>query len=147
MNSEPLIVEQVFNASIENVWSAITSFDEMREWYFPMLQSFDPVVGFETKFTVENNGMEYLHVWKVDEVIPLKKISYEWKFGGYPGNSLLSFELYARNSETLLILMHSKLESFRGDIYPDLTKENFSIGWHQIIGKNLVDYIQNKGKK
>lgn len=144
--NEPLVLEQAFNTSIEHVWSAITSFNEMKEWYFPMLESFEPVLGFETKFKVENKGIEYLHVWKVDEVVPLKKISYEWKFGGYPGNSLLSFELYAQNSKTLLILMHSNLESFRGDIYHDLSKENFRLGWQQIIGKNLVNYLEEKYK-
>lgn len=146
MINEPLVIEQALDYSIENVWSAITTFEEMKEWYFPMLESFEPVVNFETKFKVENKGMEYLHIWKVAEVVPLKKISYEWKFGGYPGNSLLSFELYGQHSKALLILVHNNLESFRGDIYHDLSKENFRLGWQQIIGKNLVGYLDKKYK-
>lgn len=38
-NDEPIIVEETFNTSIDNVWSAITEVDKMRRWYFKNIPS------------------------------------------------------------------------------------------------------------
>ena len=97
----------------------------MKQWYFPTLETFKPEPGFTTEFNVHHEGKNFIHMWKVTEVVPLKKISYEWKYGGYPGNSLVTFELLAQGDETILILTHAGLETFLPDINPDLAKENF----------------------
>jgi hypothetical protein len=31
--------------------AALTDEDEMREWYFPQLKSFEPMVGYEFQYT------------------------------------------------------------------------------------------------
>ena len=59
----------------------------MKQWYFSALDDFKPE-GIQTQFNVRNGNKDYLHIWKVAEVKPGKRISYEWNFGGYPGNSL-----------------------------------------------------------
>src|ERR1700722_3058165 len=43
----PFVLEQVYDTTIEKVWRALTNKDEMREWYFPQLQEFEPTVGYE----------------------------------------------------------------------------------------------------
>jgi uncharacterized protein YndB with AHSA1/START domain len=47
-NSKPIIVEESYNAPIEKVWNAITSYDEMKQWYFEEMESFRPEIGFKT---------------------------------------------------------------------------------------------------
>ena len=73
----------------------------------------------------------------------LKKISYEWKYGGYPGNSLVTFELLAQGDETILILTHAGLETFLPDINPDLAKENFVKGWTNFASSSLKEFLEN----
>ncbi|MCH7516574.1 MAG: hypothetical protein IIB08_05560 [Bacteroidetes bacterium] len=72
-NDEPIIVEQTYNASIETVWNSITSIDQMRHWYFENIPSFKPEVGFETHFNVQIQDRNFLHMWKVTDVVPMKK--------------------------------------------------------------------------
>ena len=73
MKNEPVIVERVYNAPVEKVWEALTNVEKMRQWYFPMLDEFEPEVGFETRFDVVNGGKIFPHIWKVAGVVPGKK--------------------------------------------------------------------------
>lgn len=78
MNQESFIIERTYNASIENVWKAITDKNEMKQWYFD-LEEFKPVVGFEFRFTGgTEEGIQYLHICEITEVIPEKKLTYSW---------------------------------------------------------------------
>ena len=134
MKKESVVIERIYPAPIDQVWSAITDPVKMKQWYFPMMEDFKPEPGFETRFVVEMDDKQYPHLWKVVEVIPPRKISYEWKFGGYPGNSLLTWELSETPQGTKLVLTHDHLESFQGDIHPELAKENFQEGWTHFVG-------------
>ena len=82
----------------------------MKQWYFPQLENFKPEKGFETKFNVHHDGIDYLHIWKITDVVSLKKISIEWKYAGYSGNSLVSFELFPEGNKTRLILTHEGIK-------------------------------------
>lgn len=125
----PVIVERTLNAPIEAVWLAITDLKQMQQWYFPMLESFKPEVGFETQFNIRMDEKDYLHIWKITEVVPGKKIAYSWKFGGFPGDSLLTFELFAEGNRTRIKLTHSGLETFEPGTHPELVRGNFAKGW------------------
>ena len=138
----PIVVERTFMAPRTKVWGALTDPAQMRAWYFPQLQDFQAVVGFETEFVVPHNGREFIHQWRVTEVIPGQKISYAWTFGGYPGSSVLTIELFEQLGMTWLRLTHAGIETFRGDLFPDLAKENFVEGWTSIIGKALSAYLK-----
>src|SRR5581483_2779744 len=107
-----------------------------------MMEDFKPVPGFTTQFDVVAGDKHYLHIWKVVEVIELKKISYEWKYGGYPGNSLLSMELFEEANGTRLVLTHEKIETFEGDKFPELARGNFMQGWTGFMGTRLKDYLE-----
>ena len=137
-------MERTYNASIERVWKAITDIDQMKQWYMPALSDFRPAVGFETKFTIEHEGNVWPHLWKVTEVIPNKKISYEWRYEGFPGNSLVTFELKPAGAGTHITLTHTGLETFRGDKYPGLAPENFNKGWTQLIGTLLKEFVEKQ---
>ena len=78
INAEPIVVEQTFNASVAVVWKAITDKDQMRQWFFETMTDFVPEPGFETQFNVRCEDRDYLHVWNVTDVVPEKRIAYDW---------------------------------------------------------------------
>jgi ketosteroid isomerase-like protein/uncharacterized protein YndB with AHSA1/START domain len=140
----PLIVEQTYNSTISRVWNAITDENKMKKWYFETMQTFKPIVGFKTKFKVQANGIDYLHSWKVTEVIQEKKITYNWKFGGYPGESVVTFELSINNNNTTkLKLTEVGIESFPKN-NPDFTRESRIEGWNYFIRKRLKAFLDNE---
>ena len=140
MKSEPLIKEVLLNAPASKVWKAITSKDQMEQWYFD-LKEFKPEVGFEFQFEGGPDDRTYTHLCKVTEVIPEKKLSYSWRYDGYPGESFVTFELFVEGNQTRLKLTHVNLESFGTD-NPDFAKENFTEGWEHIIGKSIKEFIE-----
>ncbi|MGA7160895.1 MAG: SRPBCC domain-containing protein [Bacteroidota bacterium] len=142
MKDDPIIIERTFEASVGKVWKAITDLQQMKQWYFPALEHFKPEAGFQTEFNVRNDGKNYLHIWKITEVKPLKKISYEWKFGGFPGNSLVTFELSAIGKKTKLKLSHKGMETFLPDLNPPLAREKFVAGWTALIGDSLKKFVE-----
>ncbi len=142
MKDEPIIVERTFNASVETVWKAITDKDQMKQWYFNAIAAFTPEVGFQTQFNVRNDGKDYLHIWKVTEVKPGKKISYDWSFGGFPGRSIVTFELSAAGKKTKLKLTHTGIETFLPDVNPPLARKNFVTGWTALIGDLLKQFVE-----
>jgi len=48
--TQPFVIEKTFNAPVQKVWKAITSKEEMKQWYFD-IPDFKPEVGFEFQFT------------------------------------------------------------------------------------------------
>ena len=133
-SDEPIIVEQTFNTSIDIVWNSITEIDQMRQWFFDNIPSFKPEVGFETQFSVQSQNRNFLHMWKVTEVVPKKMITYNWKYAGYPGDSFVVFELFKQNNLTKLRLTHQVRESFPEDI-PEFSRESCVDGWNFLSEK------------
>jgi len=140
-DEKPIVVEQTFNATIDTVWKAITEIDLMRQWYFENIPSFKAEVGFETQFNVTSQGREFLHMWKVTEVVPQKKLTYNWKYENYPGDSFVVFELFKQNNSTRLKLTTHVRESFPDDI-PEFKRESCIAGWEYLIGKRLREYLE-----
>ena len=140
-NDEPIVIEQTFNTSIDTVWHSITNIDQMRQWYFDNIPSFKPEVGFETHFNVQSQDRNFLHMWKVTEVVPMKKITYNWKYDGLPGDSFVAFELFEENNSTKLRLTHQVTESFPEDI-PEFKRESGVEGWSFFIKKSLKDFLK-----
>ncbi len=143
MKEETVIVEATFTTPARNVWAAITNNNEMAKWYFK-LQDFKPEAGFVFEFKGgPEDGMQYLHHCEIKEVIPGKKLIHTWKYTGYAGESVVSWELFDNeDGTTRLKLTHSGLESFPAD-NPDFDKQNFAMGWNYIINTSLFNYLQN----
>ena len=77
-----MVIEQSFNASPEVVWKSITENEQMHQWYFNNIPAFKPEIGFETQFVVQSGDRKFLHMWKVIEVVPKKRLVYNWKYDG-----------------------------------------------------------------
>jgi len=137
-----IVIERTYNASAEKVWNAITDKDEMKKWYFDLAE-FKPEPGFEFQFYGEGKqGEKFLHLCKVIEVIPKKKLTYSWRYDGYEGNSFVTFELFPEGNKTRLKLSHKGLESFPVTANKDFAKENFMEGWTYIIGTGLREFVE-----
>ena len=144
MESEPIIVERTYNAPVEKVWKAITDRDQMQQWYFN-IAAFKPEPGFEFRFTGENKeGVKYLHLCRVIEVVPQQKLSYSWRYDGFEGNSLVTFELFKEGDKTRVRLTHKGLETFP-DHNGDFAQKNFEEGWNAIIGTSLKNFTEGLG--
>ena len=139
MKAEPFVIERTYNAPVDKVWQAITDKDKMKLWYFD-LAAFKPEVGFEFTFTGGTEENKYLHLCKITEAVPGKKLTYSWKYDGYVGESFVTFELSGEGDKTNLKLTHAGLETFPPN--PDFAKHNFEEGWTYIIGKSLPEYLE-----
>ena len=85
--------------------------------------------------------MHYIYLCEVKEIVPLKKLSYSWKYEGYEGTSLVTFELFTKDIKTKLKLTHAGLQTFPVNI-PDFAKHNFTEGWIYITGTSLKKFVE-----
>lgn len=142
MKTEPFVIERSFNALAGKVWKALTDKNDMKQWYFDLTE-FKPEVGFEFRFTGGKDGREYLHLCKITEVMPGKKLKHSWKYDGYEGISFVTFELFDEGDKTRLILTHEGLETFPQN-NPDFAKENFNEGWNHIVNTSLKEFLEKE---
>ncbi len=142
-NEAPIIIEHVFNSSIESVWDSITEIGQMRKWYFENIPAFKPELGFETQFNVQSNGRNFFHRWKVIEVQPFQRLKYSWIFDDYSGKSTSLFEIFKHKNLTILKLKVEVLENFPEDI-PEFTRESCIAGWEYFLTNRLKTFLDNK---
>lgn len=141
INAEPVVVEQTFNAPIAAVWKAITDKDQMRQWFFEAMTDFEPECGFETEFSVRCEGRDFPHLWRITEVVPEKRVVYGWRYGGYPGNSTVVWELSEAPNGTKLVLTHAAHETFPQDD-PVFSRESCQMGWDYFIRQSLRAFLE-----
>jgi uncharacterized protein YndB with AHSA1/START domain len=134
-------VEQTFEASVATVWRSITEIGLMKQWYFENIPEFRAEVGFETQFNVRSQDRDFLHMWEVTEVVPLKRVAYDWRFDGYQGDSSVVFELFKEGDLTLLRVTVCVRESFPQDV-PEFTRESCVAGWEYFIGQRLKRFLE-----
>lgn len=139
-DTAPVVVEKVYNASVQKVWKAITDRDQMSQWYFD-LEEFKPEVGFEFTFFGGDENKQWEHHCRVTEVVPNKKISYTWRYPGYTGDSLVTWELFDENGKTKLVLTHSGWHTFP-ESETGFKKSNFVGGWTEFITVRLRDFVE-----
>ena len=144
MNNEPIVVEAVYDATPETVWKAITHLPEMRQWFFPEIKDFQPEVGFETRFDVQCEGEVYPHLWKVAKVKRPTEIVYDWRYGGFPGTSTVTWDLQKTDDGTTLKLTHRIIEPFPKD-NPIFSRESGLAGWTYFIQNSLKNFLIEAG--
>ena len=141
MSTDPVVIEQSFDVEVAKVWDAITNPDQMRQWYFTEIEDFQPQTGFETQFDVDCEGTIYTHCWTVREVVPLERISYQWRYLGRSGDSAATWDLTVGENATLLHFSHEVLEPFPADD-PNFSREAAVTGWDYFINDRLKDFLE-----
>ena len=139
MKPEPFVIERTYNAPVEKIWKAITDREQMKQWYFDIAE-FKPEPGFEFQFEGGHEDKVFLHLCKIVEMIENKKLSYSWRYDGYEGSSLVTFELFPEGNKTRLKLTHAGLETFPDK--PDFARQNFAEGWTSIVGTSLKEFVE-----
>ena len=137
----PIVVEQVYKAPLATVWRAITDKNQMPLWFFQPIADFEPRVGFETSFTVSAEGHNYVHQWKVTEVVPQRRLVYDWNYGDTPGASFVIWELYETADGTTLRLTHTGHETFPRD-NPVFSREAGEAGWNYFLRESLKAFLE-----
>ena len=141
MRTNELVFERTYNAPIAKVWKAITDKNQMKEWYFD-IPEFKPEKGFEFSFYAGKEDKKYLHKCVVTESNPKTSLAYSWSYDGYPGYSIVKFELTPESkTKTKLKLTHSGLDSFPEND-PDFAPESFGAGWTFITGTSLAEFVE-----
>lgn len=138
--NQPIVIEESYNAPVDKVWKALVDSSEMKRWYFD-LPAFRPEAGREFQFTAGPDSKKYVHLCKVTQVVPRKKIAYSWRYEGYEGNSLVSFELFSEGPKTKVKLTHVGVDTFPKS-NPDFARKNFAEGWTSILGEGLKNYLE-----
>ena len=140
MEPQIFTFRQKFERSIKDLWNAITNPHEMKQWYFPGIPDFKAEVGFETRFNVEAPSRDFLHIWKVTEVIPGQKITYDWSYEGIPGESFVVWELSETPGGCKLTFSHNVTENFPQDD-PMFSREAGETGWNYFVRQQLPAYF------
>ena len=142
MASEPFVIERVYDAPVKTVWNAITDDQAIKQWFMEF-EKFEPRVGCDFQFTAEHKGFTYVHHCSVTEVVPDKQLAYSWRYEGYEGDSLVTFELFPEGNKTRIKLTHAGLETFPK--LPSFARENFVAGWTSLVGESLKAYVEKQG--
>lgn len=137
----PIIIEELFNVPAKTVWDAITDIYKMRQWFFENIEDFKPEIGFKTQFNVQSENRNFIHLWTITEVEPFKKITYNWKYKNFEGDSLVHFELFEAKNNTLLRLTTQIIEDFSTNI-PEFKRESCIGGWNHFIKQNLKNFLE-----
>ena len=140
MNEKPFSFTKELAAPRAAVWRAITDPARMRQWYFDAMPDFKPEVGFETEFNVHCEGRNFLHIWNVTEAIAETKIAYRWRYGGYAGDSPVTWELAVADRGYRLQFTHAILEPFPDD--PIFARESYEAGWKYFLEDQLPAYVE-----
>ena len=137
----PVVKEVILDAPVSRVWQALTDKEQLKQWCFEM-DAFQPVEGFKFQFYGEKDGVQFLHLCEVLEVVTEKKIKWLWTYRDVPGDTYVSFELFPQGEQTRLRLTHEGLEKLPQD--QNYAKPNFIAGWNEIIGVLLPNYLNRK---
>jgi len=137
----PIITEQVFNKTKEEVWKAITDPNEMRLWFFENMPDYAAEVGFETKFNVDAGERQFMHLWKITEVIPMQKLVCNWKYESYDGSAEVIYEIVDEGEGCKLRVTAVGLHTFDSNI-PEFTRKSCQGGWHYFINQRLKEYFE-----
>lgn len=138
LDTQDIVVDEVFPHEPETVWKVLTSGDLISRWLMPA-EGFEAVAGnrFTYKTTPAGEWDGTIHC-EVLEVVPNKRLVYSWK-GGHEANvgygskleTIVTWLLTPAANGTRVRLVHS------GFVLPrnDTAYRNMSEGWKKVVRK------------
>ena len=142
----PIIIEEIYTTTLPQLWNALTTHSLMVQWYFDNIPDFVPEVGFTTSFATHNEGRSFTHLWEITEVVPQKRISYNWRYQEYEGDSFITFELIPIADKIMLRVILSVLADFPDHI-PEFETESCQMGWQYFLGLRLKAFLGERKDK
>jgi len=139
--NEPIIVEESFHLSPEQIWQVITDKGQMKQWYFD-IPDFELKVNSTFNFYEPGDAKRFHHRCTIKEIVPNRKLQYTWTHPSHSkGESLLTWEILPLGRYTLVKLTHSGIENF-ADAGDDFARENYKVGWQEIVDKSLREFLK-----
>ena len=68
-----------------------------------------------------------------------ERIAYEWGYGGYPGDSVVTWDLSEEGDVTKLTLTQTGQETFQG--HSVFSRENGIAGWSYFLQESLKAFL------
>lgn len=134
MDEKTIKVVKKINIGVHQVYFALTNATKLRHWLCDF-SSISVKIGGRVYLAWESG---YFASGKIVELVPDKKVSYEWRGSNDPASSLVTFTLEQLKDGTNLLLEHSRL----GDsIEWATTLEEIEKGW-SISLDNLVSMLE-----
>lgn len=132
-------IHQEFEISSEMLWEFLPVPTHMKKWWFSKIRNFEPIEGFQTRFTVTHKDEKYVHLWEVLEIVEYEKLKLDWQYANYPGKAYALFELEKNSNGTLLTLTSDVLEFFPN--HEAFSRNSVLTGWRTLLQKKLPNYI------
>jgi uncharacterized protein YndB with AHSA1/START domain len=63
-SDKPIIIEEIYDQTIETVWRALTEPNQMRKWFFSNIPDFEPKKGFKVEFNIVDGEKNFPHQWR-----------------------------------------------------------------------------------
>ncbi len=142
---KPVVVKESFDVSPRELWDAITSPERMVLWFFEDIPSFEPKVGFSTRFNVVTPNRDFVHLWSITDVDHGRKIVYDWRYEGYKGKSKVTFEIAPAKDGSILTVTHVNTIPYDQGI-PEFRRESCLGGWKYFISERLKTYLESNSK-
>ncbi len=137
-----IVIEEIFIASQEQVWQAITEKDQMKIWYFD-IPDFTLQEGIIFNFYEPGERKQFHHRCEIRQVIPKKRFQHTWTHPEHSkGESLLTWDLIPDGVLTKVVLTHDGLENL-ADAGPEFARENYEAGWKSIITDSLRRFLED----
>lgn len=129
---EPLVITRTLKAPVASVWKALSDINIIKKW-MPFFPDFKPEVGFEARFMLgSSEDRQYEHICQVTEAEAERKLTYSWRYQGFPGDAYVTFELKPDGTQTHLTLTYRITEMFPLD-NPDFDVKNAVYGWNHLV--------------
>ncbi|WP_284653124.1 SRPBCC family protein [Flavobacterium terrisoli] len=137
-----LSLVKTYKAPVETLWKVITEREHLKQWYFDFAEDWELKVGQQFDWSAgDNECNQWLHRGVMLEIIPNKKLSHSWEYPGHSGTSVVTWELHPIDkNNTELHFSHVFTVPF--DVTePAFKRENFEMGWNEILNNLLVNYL------
>lgn len=135
---EEIVIERIYEYSVEHVWEALTDPDALAEWLMP--GDFKAVVGHRVRFHCEPrpefDGIVDVEVLAVEKP---RRLSYTWKTTNMDQPTIVTFLLTPTNDNgTHLRLEHTGFEGDSGRRMHSMFKD----GWGHKLETLLPESIK-----
>lgn len=133
-------IEKVFPFDRSKVWQALTNKEQVSQWL--MKTDIEPIVG--KKFTFQAEPMKGWRGWvecEVLEVIAETKIVYSWQGDVTHSITTVSYELFERGEETLVIATHSGFDKSHGFLSGLILRRILLAGWKKMFTKLSISVL------
>ena len=125
-----LVLNFTINATIEQIWAALTQASEIEKWDGGPNVIMDDKMG--TKFTLWDGSIFGTNI----EVQPQKLLKQEWSVAAWANPSIVTFTLTPHRDQTTVFLDHQNI--------PDEDVKDIKSGWNDYYLGAIKTYLETK---